>query len=301
MTTAVAVSSSFELRHCFGLRRSGLVIFRKPMSSPTGRSPVAVKSIQMSLRYLLLSLVLVLFWRAAPADADWIQRDSRTEPSIASGVVHQHLTVEDRGTGADATLELARFSPKSAGLHVIDNPHRRDLAEAMRGDSYVAGVNGGYFDENFTPLGLRIMNGRTLSTLRRGRLLSGVIVCSGATTRIFRLNEFTKGSQISTAIQCGPFLLDHGRPVPGLESQRSARRTYAATTSSEVILGFCTEVSLAKLSTILASLTGDLKIQRALNLDGGSSSAFWFRRKDGTTFTIPEQKSVRDFIAVAAR
>jgi hypothetical protein len=45
----------------------------------------------------------------------------------------------------------------------------------------------------------------------------------------------------------------------------------------------------------------DNKVQRALNLDGGSSSALWFKRKDGTVFSIREQKSVRDFVAVVPK
>ena len=44
----------------------------------------------------------------------------------------------------------------------------------------------------------------------------------------------------------------------------------------------------------------DLKVQRALNLDGGSSSAFWFAGERGA-FSIPEQKSVRDFVAVVPK
>jgi hypothetical protein len=42
------------------------------------------------------------------------------------------------------------------------------------------------------------------------------------------------------------------------------------------------------------------KISRALNLDGGSSSAFWVKRETGSAFSIPEQKTVRDFVAVGA-
>ena len=62
----------------------------------------------------------------------------------------------------------------------------------------------------------------------------------------------------------------------------AARRTFAATgTNDRALLGVCSEISLAELAAILATtrLADDLKIQRALNLDGGSSSAFWFARE----------------------
>jgi len=40
-----------------------------------------------------------------------------------------------------------------------------------------------------------------------------------------------------------------------------------------------------------------MKPARALNLDGGSSSAFWFAGRE-RTISLPELKTVRDFIAV---
>jgi hypothetical protein len=38
-----------------------------------------------------------------------------------------------------------------------------------------------------------------------------------------------------------------------------------------------------------------------MNLDGGSSSAFWFAREDGSAFSISGQKPVRDFVAVVSK
>jgi hypothetical protein len=38
-----------------------------------------------------------------------------------------------------------------------------------------------------------------------------------------------------------------------------------------------------------------------MNLDGGSSSAFWFAREDGSAFSIAGRKPVRDFVGVAPK
>jgi exopolysaccharide biosynthesis protein len=59
-------------------------------------------------------------------------------------------------------------------------------------------------------------------------------------------------------------------------------------------------VTLADLGKILATqgIAPDLRVQRALNLDGGSSSAFWFA---GRPFSISEQKRVRNFVAVVPK
>ena len=252
----------------------------------------------MSCRTFLLSLgwIFLFVWNAS---AQWVQRDSRTERSPVLAVVHQHAILEDSSGAGQVILELAKFSPKSASLRLIDNPAGRDSADTLISDKNVAGINGGYFDESFAPLGLRIADGKRLSPLARGRLLTGVVAASGSKIQILRLSEFAKASHPNTAIQCGPFLIDHGAAVAGLDSKHTARRTFIAVTSSgEVLLGYCSDASLAELPAILMACTTDGKIQRALNLDGGSSSAFWFKRKDGSIFSISEQKSVRDLIAV---
>jgi hypothetical protein len=138
--------------------------------------------------------------------------------------------------------------------------------------------------------------------LQRARLLTGVLTAASRGVQILRAGEYSRRPSQQDAIQCGPFLVDLGQRVRGLEATREARRTFAAIDrDGRVALGFCSEISLAQLSAILAGAVSDFKIQRALNLDGGSSSAFWFRRKDGSAFSIPEQKTVRDFIAVVPR
>jgi len=171
----------------------------------------------------------------------------------------------------------------------------------MASANCIAGVNGGYFDPNFAPLGLRIIDGKIRSRLSRRRLMSGVLASDGS-VQILRLAEFSLLKKWNAAIEGGPFLVDHGQPVRGLEKMRSARRTFAAIASANrAALGYCPDATLADLARILATPLGDFKIQRALNLDGGSSSAFWFRRDDASAFSIPEEKSVRDFVGIVAK
>ena len=253
----------------------------------------------MTLRFVHW-LAILLCLGATASGAEWTERESRTETG-AGPATHQHLVVQHATTGATATLELVRFSPKNVQLKSVDNPAGGDLSQAMNDTNFLAAVNGGYFDEGFAPLGLRISNGAKLSPLVRGKLMTGVIVSTNSNIRIVRVNEFNSKMGASTAIQCGPFVVDGGRTVPGLNAARPARRTFVAVTGSEAILGVCSSVSLARLSSILASAPGNLKIQRALNLDGGSSTALWFKRKDGSAFSISEYKNVRDFVAITGR
>ena len=246
------------------------------------------------------SWVLLFLGAAATAHAEWTIASAESEAGSA-GVVHRHVLLENAADGGHVTFELAIFSAKSCALRIIDNPDGERLAGMMRREKYVCAVNGGYFDEQFKPIGLRIVNSQILTPLKRARLITGVLLASSRDVQIVRAREFSQRQKIEAAIQCGPFLVDRSQRVGGLNNSQHARRTFAATETNErALLGFCSEVSLADLANILATtpIAADLKIQRAINLDGGSSSAFWFTRENGSVFSIPGQKPVRDFVGV---
>jgi uncharacterized protein YigE (DUF2233 family) len=222
-----------------------------------------------------------------------------------SGLVHRHVALEKGAGSGRITMDFAIFPMKSCTLRVLQNEAGSDsLAEVMTREKCLAGVNGGYFDEHFAPIGLRVVNGQTLAPLQRARLITGVLLASPRGVQIVRAPEFSRRPGVTAAIQCGPFLVDFGQRIRGLNDSNVARRTFAATTTSNrMLLGVCSGVSLAQLSKILAmtSLAEDLRIERALNLDGGSSSGFWFARENGSAFSIPEQKPVRDFVGVVPK
>jgi exopolysaccharide biosynthesis protein len=242
---------------------------------------------------------------AVTAHADWAIRSADSKPG-RGGIVHRHIALEDSETNDSATIDLALFSTKACTLRVIDQPAppRTALPQLMRQESCLAGVNGGYFDPDYGPIGLLISDGKVIAPLRRAKLITGVLAASAHQVKILRVSEFSKKQKFYAAVQCGPFLVDAGRSVRGLEKTREARRTFVAAGSADrAALGFCSGASLSELGNILATtlLADDFKIERALNLDGGSSSAFWVAHEDGSSFSIPEQKTVRDFVAVVPR
>lgn len=252
-----------------------------------------------------LSAALIFLVAAATTGRpNWTVTSAQTE-GPRDGVQHRHAVLTDRETGAQAIIDLAFFSAKSYTLRLVDQPipPRRVLADVMEQEKCLAGVNGGYFSSDYAPIGLVIVDGRTIEPLRRARLLTGVLTASSRGVQIMRTREFSRQEEFNAAVQCGPFLIDLGRPVRGLEETHQARRTFAAVAKPDrVALGFCSETSLAELANILASaqLADDFKISRALNLDGGSSSGFWFAR-EGDAFSVPEQKTVRDFVAIVPK
>ncbi len=241
---------------------------------------------------------------AQVAQTRWEVVSSEVDQGAASGIEHRH--VELAKGGDRATIDVALFSAKSASLRVIDDPEGSDrLAEAMQRANCVAGVNGGYFDTTFKPIGLRVVDGAVTSPLVRARLLTGVLCDSGRGIEIKRLAEFSPQRKLNAALECGPLLVDGGKAVSKLDATRSARRTFAAITrGGKAALGVSSDLTLAQLAELLGndrSMANDFKIWRAMNLDGGSSSAFWFKKADGGIFAISEDKAVRDFVGVASK
>ena len=253
---------------------------------------------RLSARFVL-ALLLV-----ESARADWSVASSQTERAAAAGVERRHVMLAEGESNDRATLDLALFSTKSATLRVIDNPDaENDLATLMPRENCLAGVNGGYFDPENKPVGLVFSGGSLIAPLRKARLLSGVMIVSNGQVQLLRTAEYSSKRKVTAALQCGPFLVDRAQPVPGLNETRKARRTFIFVGGADRAAGgFCSGVTLAQLGRILATpgIVSGLKVQRALNLDGGSSSGFWFAGENGP-FSISEQKTVRNFVAVVAR
>ncbi|MBA2433043.1 MAG: phosphodiester glycosidase family protein [Chthoniobacterales bacterium] len=250
----------------------------------------------------ILQLLLLVFVAIAPARAEWTVVAAEPQNTGRAGVVHLKTTVEDEN-GTRATLQLAVFSTKSATLRVIDDPEeqRADLATTMRREKAIAGVNGGYFSPEHAAVGLLISDGRRIAPQSKARLLSGVVSVANGKVQVQRAADFSAKAKVTAARQCGPFLVERSKAVAGLNNTRAARRSFVAVGAGErALLGFSSHVTLAQVARILATpgVAGDFKIERALNLDGGSSSGFWFEQGP---FSISEQKPVRDHIAVVPK
>ena len=260
---------------------------------------------QPIFRPIRIGALLCFFAAAGLARAEWKVASSDHEASPNELAEHWTTVVTNDETAERATVHFAVFATRAATLRVIDQPGppRGELAEVMAQTHGLAGVNGGYFDSEDAALGLLVSDGHIISPLRTAKLLTGVLTASATRVDVVRATRFSMNDKIKSARQCGPLLVEHAAPVAGLNDTRPARRTFAAVDGTgRAALGVCSAVSLAQLGRILAltNVAGKMKIARALNLDGGSSSAFWFAKKEGA-FSIREQKTVRDFVAIVPR
>jgi uncharacterized protein YigE (DUF2233 family) len=245
--------------------------------------------------------LLVFFAACGSLHAGWELQKSVNVASSAAPVAHIQKTVANDHA---VKLDIVLLDSKKHTLRVIDNAAGRDdLAGAMRGNDCLAGVNGGYFHPDRTPLGLVISDGQTLHGFERARLLSGILVVTRERIALLRAGEYKPGREIRQALQAGPFLVDRGKPVRGLNASARADRTVVlADNSGRCALLLCRSVTLAELGEILSNprIVTELKVSRAMNLDGGSSSGLWVA-DEPAPFYRAELKTVRNYLAVVPR
>lgn len=202
------------------------------------------------------------------------------------------------------------FHEEACGLRVIDEgsvaaPRYGSLEKALVASGCIAGVNGGYFgaDAAGSPLGLVMENGRRIAPFAsRSFTVAGVVYDTGSTIRLVRSSVYARKPPIARqALQGGPFLVENGRPVPGLHRDKVALRTFIATDGrGQWCLATTSPMSLSELAAWLSTpgVLPQFRVQTALNLDGGSSSAYWVKEPH---CHYPSIKQVRNYLGVAPR
>lgn len=231
-----------------------------------------------------------------PLRAEWRLESSRR---LSAGHVPVAVFQKTVSEGLSVGLRFVLFDSKRCTLRVVDNPDGGDLAGAMKRTGCLAGVNGNYFQSDRTPLGLVICDGKTLHPLERAKLLSGILTVTRNRIALLRTAEYQPDRRITQALQAGPFLVDRGGPVAGLNDTRRAERTAVLSDGRGhcALLVCCGPVTLAEMARILSGpgIITEMHVVRALNLDGGSSTAFWV--KEPPCYRR-EFKTVGDFLGV---
>lgn len=250
------------------------------------------------MRILLLALVSSL-----SVSSGWEVTEGAVAGTLPKGGVVFQTQLSERGRTARVTAIL--FPARSYSLRVVDSPApgSTKLAAELEAAGCVAGVNGGYFQPDFRPVGLEIADGREIHGPETAKLLAGVLSVRGGTIEITRSARFRSSGDLRQAIQCGPMLVENGKPTAGLNAERPARRTVVATDGhGQWALLYITSVTLADTARILTT-PGVLRgwtPATALNLDGGSSSGLWAASSPATV-SLPEFGHVRNYIGIAPR
>lgn len=239
-------------------------------------------------------LFFILFAQCCLA-GEWSLRESRVLGGSGNNLVCVRKVLEN-GT----TLYLVKFDGRSYGMKVLETA-RPSVAVALAANGCIAGVNGGYFHPGGAPLGLLAAGGRLLHPLERSRLLSGLVLYSKGRWRVLRVGEFSGKDSFESALQAGPFLVDQGKLVSGLNvSKRAARTVLLSDGANALGLLVCYSPTLDQMGRILLDkeVISEMPVRRALNLDGGSSTALWVQ---ALGISKPEFKPVSNALGIYPR
>ncbi|MCB1276889.1 phosphodiester glycosidase family protein [Prosthecobacter sp.] len=240
-----------------------------------------------------------------PTEANWHPLSPVEGQQLVGGASLTKVSVAHHGRSLD--LQLIVFDSRSYDLKVIDQPEDwaggGRIKDCMRRANAVAGVNGGFFTPQFTPMGLMIADGHKTGTWQPNKLLTGAVVVHRKPQLLWNA-ETRATDDASHFIQAGPRLVDAGRPVPKLERSKHVTRTFIATDGGHLwALGIAHSISLGELAEVLAA-SGTLpnfRIHRALNLDGGRSSAIYCRTAEGHEIVESGWSTVRNYLGIVPR
>lgn len=209
----------------------------------------------------------------------------------------------------NAKMQLVIFDDRHCQIRVVANTDplmTRSLAEIGQAEKGLAVCNGGYFNPGkLTPVGLEIADGRRSGTFDAWGWVGALGVEKGKPALVWQ-EEFHDSPDITQFVQCSPWLVSDGRMVPlpqGGEDPRNARTFILTDGEGRWAIGICKRVGLLELARLLITpdIITEMKVRRALNLDGGPSTGLWCREPGGREFHEKPGWAVRNTIVVVAR
>lgn len=131
-------------------------------------------------------------------------------------------------------------------------------------------INGGFFDQDYKPLGLRINNQQLEHPLK---YISwwGIFYTQNNKAHITNVGHFHYDNAINFAVQSGPRLIIKGT-IPSLKPGIADRTALGITAEGKVIILVSTNYAMTLRELAQLFKKAPLSCKDALNLDGGSSS-----------------------------
>lgn len=200
-------------------------------------------------------------------------------PTPSKAIWKQSTVINVRRT--PIRVSWALVEPKQVELY--SNLKAKQLSEQIKLDkSCSILVNGGFYSKEYTHLGLFITNFETISRLSQSDTRNGFLWINS--NSIF-ITSAPPDDNPRIAIQSGPLLAQDGKALPlKINSDKPSRRIVAGNTEDNklIFLVFYQEKSifegpmLEQLPEAIELFKDQTKINivDAINLDGGSASAF---------------------------
>ncbi len=209
-------------------------------------------------------LLFLLFSTHAAASDDWQE--------LAPGIEYQDLGATLLAPWSHIhvfRIDLTHNKLDLVMANFLSQPHA-SVDEFAHFSKALLTINGGFFDHNYRPLGLRISHQQQHSPLKRISWW-GIFYIKDQKPYLSSLGQFKSKAHIDFAVQSGPRLLIDGH-IPSLKAGRAERSALGISPDGRVIILVTDNAPMT--TTNLAELLQlpPLSCKQALNLDGGSSS-----------------------------
>ena len=223
---------------------------------------------------LLLSMLVV----PAFAKTEW--------QSVAPGL--SYTTVSLPHINSWATVHAFRIDLQKIPLQIaLARDFQKTAMSATQfaeASQAILAVNGGFFDHQSAPMGLRIQNQKTVNPIKSISWW-GVFGIRHGLPFINSLAEFRLQPNADLAVQAGPRLVVDGEVVSHLKPGVAERTGVGITANNEVIIAVTdsTPLSLNDFAEVFqeSEANDGLEARMALNLDGGGSTQLFAKLPDG--------------------
>jgi uncharacterized protein YigE (DUF2233 family) len=202
-----------------------------------------------------------------------------------------------------AAVRFFRFDPeKTKVLVAYANPPKTVEEFAIETPALLS-VNAGYWDSEYKPTDLLIVDGKTIHSANMKNYHYGLFYVKDtkAAVRDIRIRPIRSGEKFQFALKCGPTLIKTGGKKYVYKSEsRHARAAVGRDKKGRIFFAMNRRGRLTynELSDLL--LSEEIGAQYAFNLDGGPSVGYHFRQTDGKVIQRRSQP-VSSVIQVSAK
>lgn len=203
----------------------------------------------------------------------------------------------------ETELHLVFFDAASCRLAVVAQETKQtalSVAGAASVANAIAACNGGYFDvQAFTPAGFQIASGKRDGKLTPNPFAGFVSVRNGA-PELARLEQFKDDPSVTEYLDCNPLYVMDGRALKLGYGPRNTRTFVMTDQRGHWAIGVCRNLALQELADVLttSSIITEMKVESALNLDGGPSSSLWCKGEGEPIQPLKESWRVKNLLIV---
>lgn len=241
----------------------------------------------------LISLLIILSPNTtAKANRGWQQ--------LKEGIAYQDLG--ERLLKPWAHIHAFRIDPEKNQLALITastlSQKNASVSAYAHFSKALLAINGGFFDREYRPLGLRISNKEQKNPLKRISWW-GIFYIKKNKPHINSIYHFYRDNNIDFAIQSGPRLIISNK-IPSLKPGIAERTALGITKDKKIIILVTDNASMS--TTELAELmkAPPLSCTDALNLDGGNSTQL-YASIDSFQLSVQGYSNVSDAVVVKAK